>query len=87
MILCFMYPSLLSIHDHQTANAHILADAGAAFMLPESRLPTDGLNLLLLGLEQGARDWQKMSRAARSRATPEAAAQVAQTIMELAKNK
>ncbi|RMG28443.1 MAG: UDP-N-acetylglucosamine--N-acetylmuramyl-(pentapeptide) pyrophosphoryl-undecaprenol N-acetylglucosamine transferase, partial [Gammaproteobacteria bacterium] len=71
-----------AVDDHQTANARYLADAGAAELLPQSRLTAERLAECLARL-LGDRDRQRaMAQAARARAMPEAARRVAEICLE-----
>ncbi|MGH7560126.1 MAG: undecaprenyldiphospho-muramoylpentapeptide beta-N-acetylglucosaminyltransferase [Gemmatimonadales bacterium] len=75
-------PSILIPHptaagDHQTANARVLAEAGAAIHLPQPALAPARLREEALGLlgDRGRRD--AMAAAARQRGRPDAAARIA----------
>ena len=69
--------------DHQTSNARFLADAGAAFLLPQRELGAERLARLL---EEIDRDRLRgMAERARSLGRPDATRQVAEICMGLAK--
>lgn len=71
-------------HDHQTRNAEALVQAGAACLVPENEIGMRDVGGLLLELLADGGRLQKMSRAARAVARPEAAAAVARGILGLA---
>ncbi|WP_308915307.1 UDP-N-acetylglucosamine--N-acetylmuramyl-(pentapeptide) pyrophosphoryl-undecaprenol N-acetylglucosamine transferase [Jannaschia sp. LMIT008] len=79
-----LVPLASAIRDEQTANARALVDAGAAILLPESKLTPDSLAQqveLILSNEQGA---QQMARAALSTAIPDAADRLADLVQSIA---
>lgn len=80
-----LVPFPFAIRDHQTCNARILEQAGAARILPEDSLMREGLEILSGMLFQDGKDWAAMSRAALRCARPDAARAVAATIMEVAR--
>ncbi len=63
-----------AIDDHQTANARYLSDAGAAVLLPQKDLNKDSL---LDAVNTCTRQLERMSRAAKSMARPDATETVA----------
>jgi UDP-N-acetylglucosamine--N-acetylmuramyl-(pentapeptide) pyrophosphoryl-undecaprenol N-acetylglucosamine transferase len=69
--------------DHQTHNARVLAEAGAALMLPQSQLHSERLAQAVNGLlsEDGTRG--AMANQARARGKPEAAAEIVSNLMTL----
>jgi UDP-N-acetylglucosamine--N-acetylmuramyl-(pentapeptide) pyrophosphoryl-undecaprenol N-acetylglucosamine transferase len=69
--------------DHQTGNARYLADAGAARLLPQSELTPDSLGTLLAELLGEPGRLLAMAEAARGRARPEAARQIAAACWEV----
>lgn len=73
------FPS--AIHDHQTQNAKVLADAGAAVLMPESELDKTGK--IILKLLANPEKLARMSRVAYSLAKPNAARDVAAEIIKL----
>jgi len=69
--------------DHQTANSRGMVEAGAAILIPESRLEVEILRdqvALVLGNPKGAAD---MSRAALSQGRPDAAERLGDMVEEL----
>jgi len=71
-----------AVDDHQTANARVLVDAGAARLLPQQSLTAEGLAGLLQSLER--KELAAMAERARSVAKPDATAVVAQICLETA---
>ena len=71
-----------AVDDHQTTNARYLSDSGAAVLLPQPDLSPARLADLIGGLDR--QQLMTMACKARSRALPEATAQVAQVCRELA---
>ncbi len=69
--------------DHQTHNARALADAGAAVMLVESELNAERLWQELLRITGDADTRARMAQAARERARPNAAREIARKLTEL----
>jgi UDP-N-acetylglucosamine--N-acetylmuramyl-(pentapeptide) pyrophosphoryl-undecaprenol N-acetylglucosamine transferase len=69
--------------DHQTANALALEGAGAAVHLPESALTVATLTSQVHDLLNSPTKRSQMADAARSRARPEAAKQIAERLFEL----
>jgi UDP-N-acetylglucosamine--N-acetylmuramyl-(pentapeptide) pyrophosphoryl-undecaprenol N-acetylglucosamine transferase len=69
--------------DHQTHNARVLAEAGAALMLPQSELRSERLAQAVSGLlsEDATRD--AMANQARARGKPEAAAEIVSNLLTL----
>ncbi len=70
--------------DEQTANARVLADAGAAVLLPERELTPEALGRRLAELLADAGRLEQMSERARSLARPDAADRLVDVILELA---
>ena len=70
-------------NDHQTANAKVLETAGAARHLPESELTADRLDLELRSLLADPAKLAAMSKAAKARGRPRAAAEIAGHIARL----
>ncbi|MEJ7759909.1 MAG: UDP-N-acetylglucosamine--N-acetylmuramyl-(pentapeptide) pyrophosphoryl-undecaprenol N-acetylglucosamine transferase [Gemmatimonadaceae bacterium] len=70
--------------DHQTANARALAAAGAAEMILQSDLTPDRLNAAVTALISNPELMRQRSEAARSRARPNAAAEIARHVLDLA---
>lgn len=78
-----LIPYAAATADHQTANARGLVDAGAAVLIPESRLAPDLLKAqieLILGNPDGA---LKMSQAALTQARPDATEALVAMVEEL----
>lgn len=75
-----------AIHDHQTRNARVMADSGAAQLLPEAGLDADTCSGIITQLMQDAASRQVMSLAARQLAQTDAADRVAKAIVTLAEN-
>lgn len=78
-----LIPLAIAIRDEQTANARGLSAAGAAIVLPESKLTPDTLAeqiMTILGDGEGA---LQMARAALSQGKPDAAAALADMVEEL----
>jgi UDP-N-acetylglucosamine--N-acetylmuramyl-(pentapeptide) pyrophosphoryl-undecaprenol N-acetylglucosamine transferase len=78
-----MVPLPSAANDHQTANARVLEAAGAARHLPESELSADRLELEIGSLLADRAKLEAMSRAARKRGRPAAAAEIARHIVSL----
>ncbi len=74
-------PFPFAVDDHQTANARFLADAGAAWLMPQSSLSAESLANWLTGLQRD----ELLDRATRARALakPEATARVVVVCKEL----
>lgn len=70
--------------DEQTANARILAEAGAAVLLPERELSADRLVELVGGLLGDPIRLKQMAERARALARPDAAERLVELILELA---
>jgi UDP-N-acetylglucosamine--N-acetylmuramyl-(pentapeptide) pyrophosphoryl-undecaprenol N-acetylglucosamine transferase len=87
-LLAWGIPSLLiplptAAADHQTHNARALADAGAALLLLEKELSGERLRADLLRLVQDQDLRARMSAAARARARPHAARDIARKLATL----
>lgn len=81
-------PSILvplphAIDDHQTANAHSLADLGGAILLRQADMSEDALIIALRAYMEYPGRLCTMAEAARRAATPEAASQVADEVEAL----
>jgi UDP-N-acetylglucosamine--N-acetylmuramyl-(pentapeptide) pyrophosphoryl-undecaprenol N-acetylglucosamine transferase len=72
-----------AIDDHQTANAHALADRGGAILLRQSDMSVDRLARQIQAYIEYPHRLEAMASAARAAATPEAAQQVADRCEEL----
>ena len=66
--------------DHQTANARAMVDAGGALLLTDAATDGDGIAALLDPLVRDHDQRERMARAARSLARPEAAERVADLV-------
>ncbi len=78
-----LIPLPTAARDHQTRNAAALARAGAALHLPESRTDARALWAAMTELAGDDRRIASMARAARARARPDAAADIAAALSEL----
>lgn len=67
-------------NDHQTANAEVLAAAGAAIHLPQSSLTAERLDREIGGLLGEPTRLREMGAAARARGRPQAAAEIARHV-------
>jgi UDP-N-acetylglucosamine--N-acetylmuramyl-(pentapeptide) pyrophosphoryl-undecaprenol N-acetylglucosamine transferase len=77
-----LVPYPFAVDDHQTGNARFLADAGAAILLPQTRLNADSLAELLGNTSRG--QLADMAVKARARAIPDATERLARVCEELA---
>lgn len=73
--------------DEQTANARILADAGAAVLLPQDELSPERLVVVVRDLLGDPSRLKQMSERARSLATPDAAHRLGDLILGLARGR
>jgi UDP-N-acetylglucosamine--N-acetylmuramyl-(pentapeptide) pyrophosphoryl-undecaprenol N-acetylglucosamine transferase len=80
-----LIPLPTAVDDHQTANAHYLADAGAAVLLPQAALDAARLATELARLDADRAALAHMALAARSRAVPDAALRIADAVLALAR--
>lgn len=83
-VAAILVPYPHAVDDHQTHNARYLADAGAAVLVPQPDLTPVYLSNLLKEFGQARNRLLDMAQAARNRAQPEAAAQVAALCREAA---
>ena len=74
-------PFPFAVDDHQTANARCLADAGAAWLMPQGELTAEGLASWLQGLDRA--DLQHRAEQARTLGKPDATAEVVGAVEEL----
>jgi UDP-N-acetylglucosamine--N-acetylmuramyl-(pentapeptide) pyrophosphoryl-undecaprenol N-acetylglucosamine transferase len=83
-----LVPFPYAVDDHQTHNARFLVDAGAATLVPQQQLTAAHLAELVRDVSmdptEGRRRLTAMARAARARALPAAARQVADISLALA---
>lgn len=70
--------------DHQTHNAKVLAEAGAALMLPQSELEPSSLARTIEGLLRDRERRDRMAAAARARGRPRAAEEIVSKLLTLA---
>lgn len=77
-----LIPSPNVAEDHQTKNAESMANAGAASLLPEAKM-RDEIVAQAQGLLHNAERRTKMASAAQQLARPDAAKQIAQSILTL----
>ncbi|NOQ34453.1 MAG: undecaprenyldiphospho-muramoylpentapeptide beta-N-acetylglucosaminyltransferase [Methylococcaceae bacterium] len=70
-----------AIDDHQTANAHYLADAGAALILPQKELTAASLSA---AITQISNNLETMAKASKNKARLDATAMVADICIEVA---
>ena len=82
--VAFLVPYPHAVSDHQTRNAEYLTGAGAAFLVPESALPTGSWLTDLAGLGADRSHLVAMANKARALAKPDAAERVADLCVELA---
>lgn len=85
----FGLPSLLvpypfAADDHQTLNARVLTEAGAARVIQQADLTRAVLLDFVTGHGRGSDAWQTMAAAARALAVPDAANRIADRIEQLA---
>ena len=81
-VASILVPFPYAVDDHQTANAHYLADNAAAVLLPQTQLTPERLGELINEVTPEA--LRKMSEAARSLALMNATRDVADQCMEVA---
>jgi len=89
-IACAGLPSILvplpnAIDDHQNKNAQQFADHGAAIILPQSQMNRDQLLALLVSLTIDKARLQRMAWEAKKLAQPQAAQQVADICLSIAR--
>lgn len=80
-----LVPFPFAIHDHQTANARMLAQAGAARLIRESDLHSSGWDAMSALLFQADDEWRTMSLRALNNSMPGAASAVANVILGTAR--
>jgi len=86
-LACAGVPAVLvpyphAVDDHQTGNARFLADAGAAWLMPQQALTAEKLAALIARIDRDL--LAPMSAKARAQAKPDAAARVADICASLA---
>jgi len=77
-----LVPFPFAVDDHQTRNAEVLVEAGAASLLPEAACDAAALARVLQLLLSDRAGLLRMAQAARALALPDSAAQVARDCME-----
>jgi len=85
-VAAILVPFPFAVDDHQTRNAEYLQQAGAARILAEAGLTAAGLSKLIAGLCGNRERLQQMAVAARDLAATDAAEQVANRCLELARS-
>tara|TARA_B110000503_G_scaffold22468_1_gene34739 strand:- start:1897 stop:2976 length:1080 start_codon:yes stop_codon:yes gene_type:complete len=80
-----LVPYPYAVDDHQTANANVLVQAGAAILLPQSQLSALTLSQQIRALQSHPSSLKNMATAALTCAAPKAAYNVAQHCMEIAR--
>lgn len=75
-----LIPYAVAAGDHQTANARALCDAGAAIMIPESKLTAETLAEQATTILSNPKGASQMARAALSVAVPDAATRLADLV-------
>ena len=84
-IPALLVPYPYATEDHQTTNAQAYVAAGCAFMLPDAELAGDGFKLKVRALLDDADLRESMARAARAQKTADAAAILADVVMDAAR--
>lgn len=77
-VAAILVPYPHAVDDHQTGNAHYLADAGAGILIQQDDLSAAGLSALLKEFSADRARLLRMAQAARALAKPDATRQVAQ---------
>lgn len=81
-----LVPLKIAADDHQTFNAKLLADAGAATVIPEREFTPEVLGEALRSLLSDPAEMQRRAEAARSVATPDAAERLADLVEQTARS-
>ena len=79
-----LIPYAAAAGDHQTANARGLVDAGAAILIPESKLEVDALSTHMASVLTNPDAAMQMAQAALSVSTPDAPQALADMVERLA---
>ena len=79
-----LVPYPFAIDDHQTKNAEVLSETGAAILMPQAELTAEHLALAIAGVVNSPGRLEAMSHGARQVARPAAAEIVAAVCLELA---
>ena len=82
-----LIPFPYAIDDHQTANARYLSDEGAAILMPQTELTSDGLKAALRKLLETPEALARMADALRTLARPDATSVVANVCLKMANAK
>lgn len=77
-----LIPLPAAANDHQTANAHVLAERNAAICLPQPQATPDALVRIIGSLEQDREAWETRVHNLRQLAHPRAAEALADMIMD-----
>ena len=80
-----LVPYPFAVDDHQTANARILSEGGAAILLQQRQLSATRLASLLKHFSRSREELMAMARAARDLAKPNAAETVAKICLDVAR--
>lgn len=80
-----LVPLAIAMDDHQTGNARVLSEAGAAIVLPEKTFTGEGLRAVLAPLLTAPDRLAQMAAAARGRVKRGAAATLADLVEEIAR--
>lgn len=78
-----LVPLPTAAQDHQSHNAHALADAGAAVVLPQSELTAESLDATVRELRARPAIMMSMAQSAVLRGRPHAAAEIAQRLLAM----
>jgi UDP-N-acetylglucosamine--N-acetylmuramyl-(pentapeptide) pyrophosphoryl-undecaprenol N-acetylglucosamine transferase len=84
-IASILVPYPHAVDDHQTRNANVLVQAGAAILLPQTQLSAVALSEHITALKSQSSTLNNMAAAALTCAAPKAAYNVAQHCMEIAR--
>ncbi|CAK0759847.1 N-acetylglucosaminyl transferase [Gammaproteobacteria bacterium] len=84
-VASILVPYPHAVDDHQTTNAHLLSNAGAAILLPQKEITSDGLAKILRGLCENPERLEKMGREAHAVARPTATEEVVAHLLSAAK--
>ena len=82
-----LIPFPYATHDHQTYNAQVMVDAGAAVLVAERDLPGVDVGGMLLTMLTNAEQLQNMARRALEASRPDAATRVARGVAALCERK
>ena len=80
-----LVPLKIAADDHQTFNAKLLADAGAAQVLPEKEFTPDALGAMIESMLSDPAGLIQRAEAAKSVATPDAAEKLADLVERTAR--